>query len=329
MKVLKDDIKKKEFKKCYLIYGGENFIRQTYLNRIKSTVVTGGFSEMNIDIFEEPDDINTVIDAIQTLPFMSDKRLVIVKNSKLFKAGKKNDSEIMAETIKNISESTCVVFVEEEADKRIKLFKTIEKEGHVALCKTLEGAELYAWAEKEFYKKGVKINRKQTIYFFNIIGNGIENAYSEIEKLSAYKGTNSVVEESDIDEVCTKSAETKIFEMVAAIGKRDTDTALKIYRQLLFMREQPIGILSMIARQFRLILQSGIFLSHGKSISDIAAITGQRDFVIKQCVLQSKNFTSDMLKNALRDCVKSDFSIKSGIIDAETAVEILIVNYSS
>ena len=84
----------------------------------------------------------------------------------------------------------------------------------------------------------------------------------------------------------------------------------------------------MIARQFRLMLQAGTFASQGKSRQEIAALTGQKDFVIRQCLEQSRNFTSDILKNALKDCLDTDYGIKSGAMQPETAVEILIVKYS-
>lgn len=94
MKRIKSDIAKKNFEKCYLLYGGESFLRDLYVKRLKNAVAGGSFSEMNTDVFNGAVDINRIIDASETIPFMSDKRLLIIKDSGLFKAGRKNDSEL-------------------------------------------------------------------------------------------------------------------------------------------------------------------------------------------------------------------------------------------
>lgn len=327
MKILETDIKNKNLQSCYLLYGGESFIRETWVNRFKK-VVSGPFEDMNIDVFDGAADINAVIDASQTLPFMSDKRLIIVKDSGLFKAGRKNDSEKAVQMLKDLPESTCVVFVEDEADKRLALFKAVVKKGYAALCAPPQGEKLYRWAEGEARKKGIKMERNQTLYFFSVVGEGFENARAEISKLINYKDYGTTVTKEDIDAVCIKSTESRVFDLVDEIGRRNTASALRIYRELLLYKEEPMMILAMVVRQFRLMLQAGTFTAQGKSPAEIASLTGQRDFVIKKCIQQSRNFTSDILKNALKDSLDTDYSVKSGKMGAEIAVELLIVKYS-
>ena len=328
MKTVKSDIKNKKLRKCYLLYGGEAYIRNSLLKRIKESAVSGDFADMNVDIFKENESVNKIIDAAETLPFMSEKRVVIVKDSGLFKAGRKDDSERMASFVSDIPEGVVLVFSEEEADKRLKLFKTVLKEGHAAECKQPEGNELYKWAETYTAKYNVKMERQVTIYFFRKIGEGIETALLELKKLINYKGGSGEITKNDIDTICSSSLEARIFDLVAAIGKRDTSYAVKLYRELLINKEQPVGILAMIARQFRLMLESGLLYSEGKSVLDMVKIMGQKDFVINQCLAQSRNFTSDILKKALKDCLETDYNIKSGLINGEMAVEALIISYS-
>ena len=88
MKILETDIKNKNLQSCYLLYGGESFVRETWVTRFKK-VVSGPFEDMNIDVFDGAADMNAVMDASQTLPFMSDKRLIIIKDSGLFKSAKR------------------------------------------------------------------------------------------------------------------------------------------------------------------------------------------------------------------------------------------------
>ena len=328
MKRIKSDIAKKNFEKCYLLYGGESFLRDLYVKRLKNAVSSGSFAEMNTDIFNGVEDVNRVIDASQTIPFMSDKRLLIIKDSGLFKAGRKNDSEAIANMVENLPESTCVVFSEEEVDKRLRLFKAVAKCGYAALCAAPQGNELYLWAEKTLAKKKIKMDRAQTLFFFKTVGYSMENASAELNKLINYKGENSVVENADIEKVCIKAMDAHIFDLVVAIGKRDTGRAIKIYRGLIALKEQPVGILAMIARQFRLMIQAGGLTNSGKSQREICDLMGQKDFVVKMALNQSRNFTPDILKAAFKDCLNTDYGIKSGLLEGETAVELLIVKYS-
>ena len=328
MKRIKSDIAKKNFEKCYLLDGGESFLRDLYVKRLKNAVAGGSFSEMNTDVFNGAVDINRIIDASETIPFMSDKRLLIIKDSGLFKAGRKNDSERIAQMIENLPESTCVVFSEEEADKRLRLFKAVVKCGYAALCAAPQGNELYIWAEKMLAKNKIKMDRAQTLFFFKTVGYSMENAAAELNKLISYKGADTVVENADIEKVCVKAMEAHIFDLVEAIGKRETDKAVKIYRNLISLKEQPIGILAMIARQFRLMIEAAGLTNSGKSQREVCELMGQKDFVVKMALSQSRNFTPDTLKAAFKDCLNTDYGIKSGMLQDETAVEILIVKYS-
>ena len=156
----------------------------------------------------------------------------------------------------------------------------------------------------------------------------MENATAELNKLISYKGENTVVENADIEKVCIKAMEAHIFDLVEAIGKRETDKAVKIYRNLLSLKEQPLGILAMIARQFRLMIQAAGLTNSGKSQREVCELMGQKDFVVKMALSQSRNFTPDTLKAAFKDCLNTDYGIKSGMLQDETAVEILIVKYS-
>ena len=166
------------------------------------------------------------------------------------------------------------------------------------------------------------------MYFFSVVGEGFENARAEISKLINYKDYGTIITNEDIDAICIKSTENKVFDLVDEIGRRNTENALKIYRGLLLYKEEPVKILAMIVRQFRLMLQVGIFTAQGKSPAEIAKLLEQRDFVIKKCIQQSRNFTADILKKALKDSLDTDYSIKSGQMAPDIAVELLIVKYS-
>ena len=126
---------------------------------------------MNMDIFEgNKQAISTILDSTETLPFLSDKRFVIVKESGLFQAGRKNDSEKMADYLQKIPDTTCILFLETEVDKRGKMYKAVVKNGYVAEMNGLSEKELLYWITRECKKNKFEIETKVASYLLHIVG---------------------------------------------------------------------------------------------------------------------------------------------------------------
>jgi len=329
MKKLWDEIKTGDLSRCYIFYGSEQYLKKQYENRLKQEFTGEISGDMNISIFNGEADVNNIIDAAETMPFFAEKRLVLVKDSKLFKAGRKNDSEQMADYIETIPQSTCLVFIEDEVDKRGRLYKVVAKAGRGIEFKTPEEKELVTWAQKQLKLSGVNIDTRTAGYFFGCIGSGMENAESELGKLAAYKGQGGVVTTQDIDEICTRSLEAKVFDLVDAIGARKTDRAVEIYRGMIMAKDAPMMILTMITRQFRLMLQCKVLLEGGTPQQNIATVLSQKDFVVRKCLAQAKNFTVETLKDAMKDCLEADIDIKTGKIKDDLAAEMIVIRYSN
>lgn len=329
LKSLKDDIKNRKFKRVYLFFGDENYLKKKYIDELKSAVIPEGAEMMNLDIFQEKKiESEKISDACETFPFMNDLRLIIVKESELFIQGSKNESEKIAEYVKNIPETSVLVFIEEKVDKRGKLYKAVSAKGECIECKIPSEKEMVEWVEKVSAKKGLIMSKSVILYFIRSINNGMETVLLEIEKLADYVGRGEVYEK-DIDNICAKSLEIKIFDMVAAIGNKRIKEALDIYNNMILMKEAPIMILSMIARQFRIILQSKYLSEKGLYKSEIAGKINQREFIVSQCLLQSKNFKKKDLLRALEDCLKCDIDIKTGKVQDRLGVEMIIMKYGN
>ena len=163
MKKLWEEIKTGNLSRCYIFYGTEQYLKKQYENRLRQEFLNDIAGDMNISIFNGEADVNSIIDAAETMPFFADKRLILVKDSKLFKVGRKNDSEEIADYIEKIPQSTCLVFIEDEVDKRGKLYKVAAKAGRGVEFKTPEEKELIVWAQKQLKRSGVDIDTKTTV----------------------------------------------------------------------------------------------------------------------------------------------------------------------
>ena len=132
------------------------------------------------------------------------------------------------------------------------------------------------------------------------------------------------VRTGDIDAVGAKNTETKVFDLVDAMITGKTDKALEIYRNMLAVNESPIMVLSLISRQFRIMLKCKSLSQSGYSENDMAAKIGVNPYAAKIALRQSRSFGYEIIEQMLNRCIETDYSIKSGALNAETGVELVI-----
>jgi DNA polymerase-3 subunit delta len=161
-------------------------------------------------------------------------------------------------------------------------------------------------------------------------GTNMENIKRELEKLICYKYYDEGITAADVEELCVEQIQNKIFEMVEAVALKDQKKALSLYYDLIALKEAPVKILALIARQFNMLLQVREMSMKGYPESEIAARTGLNAYYLKkQYIPQSKRFKLEQLENALRSCVEADENFKTGRINDKLSVELIIVGLSS
>lgn len=328
MQKLKQQIKEKKLSNIYLFYGSEKFIINTYINKIVEIALSDGDKSMNYDVYESNSiNIDKIIDSIETLPFFSSRRVVIVKDYKIFKSKNSTSGESLLNIVDQIPDTTILIIVEQEVDKRTKLYKALSKKGTVVEFKQLSEQELIKYIATVLNKNNKKIDSKTAQYFIQTVGYDLENIHNELDKLMDFNDS-SIVKIDSIDKVCTKTLENKIFELVDCMGTGKRERALKLYHDLIFSKEHPTKILFMLARQFRLIYQSKILSEQGFDKKLIASKIKVPPFVADKCLSQSRNFSTDNLKIALNNCLEVETEIKTGKINPVIGVELIIIKYS-
>jgi len=310
---------------CYLFYGEEKYLISLYENKMKDFIASRGETSVNVDVFWEKESVSNILNALETLPFLCDYRLVLVKNSGLFATGRKDDSQAIASGVKNLPDTSIIVFIEDNVDKRNALYKTVSALGGCIEFKRPSESELITWVVREMKAAGVAIEKGAAVHLIRTVGGNMENLSKEMAKLAAYCSLKKTAVITDIDHICTKGLETKVFGLVDALATKNTGLALQIFENLMEAKEAPIMILSLIARQFRLIL--GCAQNIGQTSSEIAAALGAPPFAIKECMKQAGNFSVKELTQALKDCLEADTNIKTGRITDKLALEVLIVKY--
>jgi DNA polymerase-3 subunit delta len=330
MKELKNDLKLRKFKPVYLLYGEERFLVDYYAQALAEANLDAGNALMNRDCFDgKAVPSQQIIDAANTLPFLSEKRVVYVRDSQLFAAGRKNDSEALAEYLPQIPESTLLIFVEKDVDKRNRLFKQVITTGRGTECTHPTPGELLKWVQNVFRKMGKSISTQNGTHLLRTVSHHMVAVRAEAEKLAAHAGGRVEITEADIDAVCCPSMETRVFDLIGAVGNGQGSKALRLYHSMILMKESPLMVLTMLARQFRLILQCKAAFERKMAYAEIIQALSLRGFIVDECLRQGKHFSVERLIRALEDCLDMDIRVKTGLMNPELGVEVLIACYAN
>lgn len=319
MQTLNQDIKEHTFRPVYLIFGEETFLRNSYKNRLRDAVA--GEDTMNTAVFEGKGlDVQELVRLADTMPFFAERRLILVENSGFFKSA----PDILVQYLPSMPDTTCLVFVESEVDKRSRLYKKVRELGHAAEMGKQDGASLARWAGGILAKEGKKITGRTMEHFLEMTGDDMENIRMELEKLVSYTLGREVITDQDVEAVCTVRVTSRIFEMIAAISSRQTRKAMDLYEDLLTLKEPPMRILFLIARQFNQILQVKELMGKGLDKGAIASRLKMQPFVVGKVMPQARQFTRDQICSYVELCVRAEEAVKSGKLQDRMAVELLI-----
>ena len=324
MKSIDADIKQGQLKNSYLLYGKERYLIRQYRDKLKNAIAP--FDDtMNVTIFEgEGLDIKEVIALAETLPFFAERRLIIVEDSKWFKKG----GDELAEYLKQMPESTYLVFIEEEADKRSKLYKAVSKMGKAVEFGAQNDEILMKWVVGKIGKEGKNITQAAYQSFIQKTGTDMENIEKELEKLICYTMEKEIIEPQDVEAITTEQISNKIFEMVDAIATHKQKHAMDLYYDLLALKEAPMRILFLITRQFQMLLTVKVMSNQGFGNKEIATKAGCPEWAVRKYQSQAKAFSLDKIKQALKDGISYEEAVKTGRMNERMAVELFIVQYS-
>ena len=324
MQRLNQDIKTGQLNHIYLLYGEEAYLRKQYRDRLRDAII--GDDTMNYHYYEGKDiSVGEVIDQAETMPFFAEKRLIVLENSNLFKSG----GEQLAEYLQAPAETVYLLFVETEIDKRSKLYKAVQSKGCVVEFAVQDESTLKRWVLGMMKKENKKISEHALEYLLEKTGTDMENIRKETEKLFCYCLDKELITEADIEEICTKRITNHIFDMVSAIADKKQKRALELYYELLALKEPPMKILFLIARQYNLLLQVKELSKKGFQNKTIGEKVGLPGFIAGKYVTQASRFQMQDIREALEACVAAEEAIKTGRMNDTMSVELLIIKYSS
>lgn len=324
MRTIDEDIKTGQLKQIYLLYGAEAYLKKQYRDKLKNAMVAPD-DNMNFTAFEGKDiNAKEVIDLAETMPFFAERRVILIENSGFFK----NSAEEMAEYLKQVAPATHFIFVEEEVDKRSKMYKAVKNAGKIVEFAT-QGEELLTrWILGRLKREGKNITGNVMKLFLSKTGSDMSNIDKELEKLICYTMEKDVIETSDVEAVVTEQISNKIFDMVNAVAEHDQRKALDYYYDLLALKEPPMRIMFLITRQFQILFHVKDMTMKRLDQHTIAQKAGIPDFAVRRNQAQARGFSLEQLEQALRDGAAYEEAVKTGKMNDQMAVELFLLTYS-
>jgi DNA polymerase-3 subunit delta len=323
---LNEELKAGRFAGSYLLYGPQDYLRTQNRKKLKTAILEGSDASMNCTEFRGDDfTAEQIIDLAETLPFFGEHRLILLENTGLWGKSMKSEADKLAEYIGTQPETTIFLVSDQEIDKRQKLYNALHKHGTVLECDDPDEKSFHAWTCSLFLRRGKKMSEATLAQFLQCTGSDMLNIQSEADKLISYVGERELIESADVDAICSRRIQDRVFDLIAAIGSRQADRALAIYMELLSLQTPPQIILSLMERQYEQMLQlKEALAAGGKSDYDISRDIGMPYGAFKQYSPVLPDYSAGQLKQSLEQCLQADTDYKNGKLTDRLAIEMLI-----
>ena len=328
MKKINEDIRKNTFEHIYLLYGKESYNRLSFTSKLCSAIIpdsdTMNFTRFTGDKVTEGE----IIDLAETLPFFAEKRLILVKDTGLFKRA----SEQLADYIGNLPESTVIIFSEAEVDKRGRLYKAVSKAAYV--CEFTEQKEdtLRIWGAAILKRNGLRITADNMSYIITCTGTDMTTIAAELDKIVNYaQGAHpgmDVVTRDDIDAVISVKVEDRIFDMISALVRHDRKRAYALYADLVALQRQPMATIVLISREYDRMLKVLELSQGGDSEPVIAEKLALKPFVVRKTLGNARRYSLRELRDHVAFAVSMDEAVKTGALKDQTALEMMLARFS-
>ena len=304
-------------------YGCERYLLDTALDEIRKRVLGKSGGDFDLDIFHKDGfDPRRFLDATVVLPFSASRRLVICHDVDQLRSG---EQEEISGCLKDPSPSACIVFTARKIDGRLKFYRAFKAPAiRVEFSPPFEERLPY-WIRRFAREAGKEISEAAVHHLAECVGRDLLSLHNEVQKVAIYIDDRARIEPDDIKEVTPDVRAYTIFNLVDAIGEKRRDRALYLLGRFLTAGESPVMIVSMIARQLRLIWQAREMLDRGetpRSVGERMRLRGPRQRRFFSC---TSMFTRQELAKDLDLVLRADVELKSSRVDRGLILERLVL----
>lgn len=315
----------------YIFHGEDTYSQRETLQALLAKLGDPAMLELNTTRFEGPVSLAELRQACDATPFLAPARLVIGMD---VLTGKPDPAflDALADYLPILPETTRLVFLESRSVPSghpiLKQAKTLES-GYVKQFQLPEGARLEQWIRQRVKSKQGRISSRAVRLLADNIGSQLGILDNEIEKLLVFKGPDGEIEPGDVFQLSPYAAEESIFELVDALGSRDSRRAAMLLQQKFNEGADPFYLFSMFVRQFRLLLQVKELAETGDRAPAIGRQLNLPTYVAGKLYQQSLGFDLGQLERIFEHLLEIDVGVKTGRNDMGTALSLLVASLTS
>ena len=358
IELLKKDIKDQKLRGSYLFYGPEDYLIRHYIKELEN-VICGALSGPGADIgnlsrFDSEKNLQKISNACSAYPLFVEQRLILIQNSGAFSAekekspvkqpdnpledsgkerqtagrGKRNTASNQKMTlewiVENAPDTACVLLVEEKVDKRRKLYSIINKQGLVVEFPYQKAEDLTQWVLNILTKNQKRIARKTLHMFMERNSESMTEIKNELDKLILYTGSEQEITDEAVQQVCTVTMKTRVFDLMDSVTAGEKLKALSELESLILMKEPVQRIMSMISKHMVQMEQIKRLSEAGLGIGEITTMMKLNPYHAKILFRQCRKYSLTQLKQVVQQCYEKDVAVKNGRMDGVLALESLI-----
>jgi DNA polymerase-3 subunit delta len=317
----------------YVLHGSDEFTRAERVAELRQRLGPPEMVDLNTTWLDgRAVTLGELRHACEAIPFLADRRLVLVTGllTRLGEGegrGERAFLERLLDLLPRLPETTRLVFIEggalSDSHPVLRLAREHER-GYARRFEPPAPKALPRWIVRRVQKYQGRIEPPAAARLAQAVGSDLRLLDQEIRKLVTYVGPEGVITAADISRLVPYVQQAVIFDLVDALGRRDGRVAVSALQRLLEEGESPMGILAMIVRQFRLLVQVKELRQAGENPASIARALGLHPFPARKLYAQAANFTADQLERIYRHLLETDLQIKRGELAVEAALDLLV-----
>lgn len=330
----------------YFFDADDKYLADSYLKIFKTRIASGELGTLNLTVFTERPEPADVMNALRTLPVLSERRLVVIylsdspkpkaEDAAKSKAAADPLSEYLTEYAKNPVESSVLIVFSENADKRRPLYKAFAKYGKVVEFPKPSASRMPKWVEDIFTQRGYSIEPAAVRYLINALDYNSRDSdidlqyfYNEIDKIIQYNPKSKKIALAAVKKLVSANISQDIFALTDAISSGNLAEANRQVYRLTYNAEAPARIFATIATNMRTIAVCQSLYSKGMSEADIAKSRGINPYPVKKAIAARADFTAEDALHALLVLANADMLIKRGRLDEYDALVLAVADITS
>lgn len=311
----------------YLLYGEETFLIEEALQRIETLAVDPASRDFNLCRFDGKEtSAPALLDTLQSYPFLGDRKLVVVKDFDTVPAAV---LEQLEPYVADPLPCTVLVLVAGKIDRRRRFYQTTEEKGVVTQFQPLFDNQVPVWVDRRVKAKGFGIDREAVTFLVEAVGNDLGRLEAAILQLCTYLGNRKAIMPDDVEAVVGDCREWSIFELTNAVAEKNWEKAMKILNRMLREGEEPVMIVAMLARQFRILAKGLAMLAKGSPKESVAGSLRVPKSSWPSLFQQFRVMKEQDAKRALLTLERVDRALKSSAGSPRLILETFILQISS